>query len=186
MHPQADKGCMLNSTVVRVTHRYQLPVQRAFDAWLTPALAGRFLFATRTGNILHCEIDPQVGGRFTVTDRRPTADGDESFFEAQHHGVFIQIERPRKLVFDLRVEPYSDQATRVSLDFTALGDNLCEIVLIHELGASEDARANAERARLGWVNMLSELDKVLSTRSWGVNLETAVDRLFSAGSTRRH
>jgi uncharacterized protein YndB with AHSA1/START domain len=159
---------MPNPTTVRVTHRFNVPSARVFDAWLTPALAGRFLFATRTGNVLHCEIDPQVGGEFTVTDRRPTADGDDSFFDAQHRGVYVEIERPHRLSFDFSVEPYSDAATRVTIDIVSMGPQMCELVLTHNLGDDETARANAERTRKGWETMLSQLDKVLTTRVWGM------------------
>lgn len=153
--------------LVRVTHRYNVPAERVFDAWLTPAHAARFLFATRTGNVLHCEIEPAVGGGFTVTDRRPVADGDESFFDAQHRGTYVEIERPGRLVFDFSVEPYSSAATRVTLDFVPMGAHICELVLTHNLGWGEDAKANAERTRLGWTRMLDQLEKVLSTRTWG-------------------
>jgi uncharacterized protein YndB with AHSA1/START domain len=158
---------MPNPIIVRVTHRYNVPVERVFDAWLTPALAARFLFATRTGNVLHCEIDARVGGSFTVTDRRPVADGDESFFDAQHRGDYIEISRPHRLVFDFSVEPYSDAPTRVMLDFVTMGPNLCDLVLTHDLGDSEEAQANADRTRQGWTRMLAQLEKVLTTRSWG-------------------
>ncbi|MES3003873.1 MAG: SRPBCC domain-containing protein [Pseudomonadota bacterium] len=158
---------MPEPTIVRVTHRYNVAAERVFDAWITPALAGRFLFATRTGNVLHCEIDPQVGGNFTVTDRRPTADGDESFFDAQHRGVYVEIERPHRLAFDFSVEPYSDNATRVTVDVVQLGTSMCDLVLTHNLGDDETAKVMAERTRLGWTNMLAQLDKVLNTRSWG-------------------
>ena len=158
---------MTSPVTVRVTHRYNVSSERVFDAWLNPALAARFLFATRTGNVLHCEIDPSVGGEFTVTDRRPTADGDESFFDAQHRGVYVEIVRPHRLAFDFSVEPYSDAPTRVVIDIVSMGPNLCELVLTHNLGSDETAQVNADRTRKGWTTMLAQLDKVLTTRTWG-------------------
>jgi uncharacterized protein YndB with AHSA1/START domain len=158
---------MANPIIVRVTHRYNVPAQRVFDAWLTPAVAARFLFATRTGNVLHCEIDPQVGGGFTVTDRRPVADGEESFLEARHRGVYIEIDPPGRLVFDLSIEPSFDTPTRVTIDVVPMGVNMSDLVLVHDLGDSDNARANEERTRHGWTTMLKQLDKVLNTRSWG-------------------
>ncbi len=158
---------MAKSVTVRVTHNYNVPSERVFDAWMNPALAARFLFATRTGNILHCEIDPRVGGGFIVTDRRPTADGEESFFDAQHRGTYTEIERPHRLVFDFSVEPYSDAPTHVVIDIVPMGPNLCELVLTHDLGQGETAEVNADRTRKGWDTMLAHLDKVLTTRTWG-------------------
>jgi uncharacterized protein YndB with AHSA1/START domain len=161
---------MAEPIIVRVTHRYNVPVEKVFDAWLNPAQAGRFLFATRTGNILHCEIDPRVGGSFTVTDRRPNADGDESFFDAQHRGVYVEISRPHRLAFDFSVEPFFDDTTRVTIDFVPMGPNICELVLTHDLGDDEDARAYEQRTRQGWAAMLQQLDKVLTARSWGFKI----------------
>ena len=158
---------MSNNIIVRVTHRYNVPAERVFDAWLTPALAARFLFATRTGNVLHCDIDPRVGGGFTVTDRRPVADGEESFFDAQHRGTYVEIDRPGRLAFDFSVEPYSDAPTRVTIDVVTMGPHLSELVLTHDLGAGTEARANFDRTRLGWTRMLAQLEKVLTARSWG-------------------
>jgi uncharacterized protein YndB with AHSA1/START domain len=154
-------------TFVRVTHRYNVSAQRVFDAWLTPALAARFLFATRTGNILHCEIDPQIGGSFIVADRRPVTDGDESVFEARHRGVYIEIDRPGRLVFDLSIEPSVEAPARVKIDVVPMGPNLCELVLEHDLGDSDNARAKYELTRRSWAAMLAQLDKVLNTRTWG-------------------
>jgi uncharacterized protein YndB with AHSA1/START domain len=157
----------MSITTVRVTHRFNTSAQRVFDAWLTPALAARFLFTTRTGNVLNCEIDPQIGGGFTVTDRRPVTDGEESFFEARHRGVFTEIDRPGRLAFDLNIEPSADAPTRVTIDVVPMGLNMCDLVLKHELGEGENARAMAERTRQGWDIMLKQLDKVLTTRPWG-------------------
>ncbi len=154
-------------TIVRVTHRYTVAAERVFEAWLTPALAGRFLFATRTGNILHCEIEPRVGGYFIVTDRRPVPDGEESFFEAQHRGTYLAIDRPRRLVFEFGIEPFVEDATRVTIDIAPGAGHTCELTLTHELGDSPEAEANATRTRQGWVATLQLLEKVLTTRSWG-------------------
>jgi uncharacterized protein YndB with AHSA1/START domain len=158
---------MADPITVRVTHRYNVPAEKVFDAWLTPAQAGRFLFATRTGNILYCEIDPVVGGGFTVTDRRPNADGDESFFEAQHRGTYVEIVRPSRLAFDFSVEPFNDKPTRVTLDFVPMGPQITELVLTHDLGDDEDARNYRQRTQQGWTTMLAQLEKVLTTRTWG-------------------
>lgn len=151
---------------VHETHSYNVPAERVFDAWLTPAQAGRFLFASRTGNIMQCEIDPRIGGTFTVTDRRPNPDGDESFFEAQHRGTYVEIDRPRRLVFDFGVDPFGNDITRVTIDITPSGTG-CELVLTHDLGQSDEPAAHLERTRRGWSAMLHQLEKVLTTRLWG-------------------
>ena len=158
---------MSQPVTVRVTRRINVPAERAFDAWLTPSTAARFLFATRTGNILHCDIDPVVGGGFLVTDRRPVEDGLESFYEAQHRGTYVEIERPHRIVFDFSVEPSASPPTRVTLDFVPMGVSVCDLVLTHDMGQTDEARANAKRSEQGWTRMLDMLEKVLTTRTWG-------------------
>lgn len=152
---------MSSPVLVRVAHRYSAPAERVFDAWLTPSQASRFLFATRTGNVMKCEINPVVGGGFVVTDRRPLADGDESVFDAVHRGNYAVIDRPRLLVFDFVVASYSDHTTRVTLEFAAQGSNACEITLTHELGDSEEALEMEEMTRKGWAQMLATLEREL-------------------------
>jgi hypothetical protein len=48
--------------------------------------------------------------------------------------------------------------------------SICELVLTHDLGEGEDAKANAKRTEQGWTRMLEQLDKVLTTRTWGLGL----------------
>ena len=147
--------------MVRVAHRYSAPAERVFDAWLTPSQASRFLFATRTGNVMQCEINPVVGGGFIVTDRRPLADGDESVFDVVHRGNYVTIDRPRLLAFDFAVTAYSDHTTRVTLEFAAQGSSTCEITLTHDLGDSEEAWAMEAPTRKGWAQMLATLEREL-------------------------
>lgn len=161
---------MSSSVVIRVAHRYSAPAERVFDAWLTPGQAARFLFRTRTGNVMQCVITPEVGGGFTVTDRRPTADGDESVFDVVHMGKYVEISRPKRLVFDLTVLTYTEDTTRVTVDVVPLGPQASELVLTHEMGSGEPARIMEETTRKGWVNMLALMERELFPRRVGVHL----------------
>ena len=91
---------MTTPVTVRVTRRFSASPERVFDAWLDPAKARTFLFATKTGEMVKAETDPRVGGRFTFTDRRDGVDVD-------HMGEYLTIDRPRKLVFTFVVPLYS-------------------------------------------------------------------------------
>ena len=142
---------------VCVSHTYKGSAERVFDAWLTPVQAVRFLFATRTGNILRCEMTPHVGGGFVITDRRPDSDGEESLFEAEHHGRYIEIDRPRRLVFDFSVPP--GLPTRVTIDIAAQEPGTCELTLTHEMDDSDEAREYEEFTRRGWTRMLETLER---------------------------
>lgn len=163
-----DNSSMSVSLIVQVSHRYNVPAERVSDAWLTPSVASRFFFATRTGNILRCEIEAEVGGSFTVTDRRPHADGDESVFDAEHRGTYLEIDRPRRLVFDFSVPPYTDNPSRVVIAIAPVGVGACELTLSHDMGDSRYARPYEEQTRSGWTKMLATLDKELFTRRIGV------------------
>lgn len=162
---------MSSAVTVRVSHRYCAPAERVFDAWLTTAQAARFLFRTRTGNVMQCLIQPEVGGGFTVTDRRPAADGDESVFDVVHMGKYVEISRPNRLVFDLSVLSFgADETTRVTVDVQPLGSMACELTVTQELGAGREAHYNEEPARKGWTSMLQTMERELFPRRVGVQL----------------
>jgi uncharacterized protein YndB with AHSA1/START domain len=162
---------MSSPVVVKVSHRYSANAERVFDAWLTPGQASRFLFRTRTGNVMQCEITPEVGGGFTVTDRRPAADGDESVFDVVHMGKYLEIQRPRRLVFEFSVLSFgSDDPTRVTVDVQPLGPMASELTLTHEMGESGFARATEDASRKGWISMLQTMERELFPRRVGVQL----------------
>lgn len=133
---------------VRVQHRFSASSERVFDAWLDPAKAGKFLFATPEGRMVKAEIDPKVGGRFAFVDRR----GSD---EVEHVGEYLEISRPKRLVFNLRVPKYSSETTRVTIEIIPLGTG-CELTLSHDAVVE-----HLENARSGWAQILIALGKVV-------------------------
>jgi uncharacterized protein YndB with AHSA1/START domain len=134
---------------ITVTHDYAASPEQVFDAWLDPATVGEWLFATPQGRITQAEIDPRVGGGFTIVraDDMP----------ATHRGEYLELERPRRLVFDFWVEPYSEgQKTRVALDI-AQQDAGARLTLTHE-GVGDEWE---EKTRQGWGMILDRLAEVL-------------------------
>ena len=139
------------TATVRATHRYDASPERVFDAWLDPKVAGRFLFATPTGTMIKAQIDPCVGGHFTFTDRRPDM-GD-----VEHVGTYLEIDRPRRLVFDFAVPAYERTRTKITLEFAPDGDG-CVLTLTHE-GVFEEYVKQTEG---GWSMILDGLERALA------------------------
>lgn len=137
-------------TTVRVARAFQAPAERIFDAWLDPATSGKWLFATPTGEMQRVEIDARPGGKFRITERRDSEDVD-------HVGEYLELDRPRKLVFTFGVPKYSAGITRVTLDISPAG-NGCELTLTHDDVLVEWA----ERTREGWTLILENLAKQLA------------------------
>jgi uncharacterized protein YndB with AHSA1/START domain len=129
--------------------------ERVFDAWLDPARAGKFLFATATGRMVRVAIDARVGGRFAFVDRR---DGED----VEHVGEYLEIDRPRRLVFIFAVPKFSAQATRVAIDIVPAGSG-CTLTLAHE-GVLPDY---ADRTEVGWTGILDGLAGALAASKGG-------------------
>jgi uncharacterized protein YndB with AHSA1/START domain len=134
---------------VRVTHRYSESAERVFDAWLDPATAGRWLFATPTGQMIGVEIDARVGGSFIFVDRR---EGEN----IEHTGQYLEIVRPRQLVFSFSVPKYSKLSSTVSIDIAPIGTG-CGLTLTHDGVLAE----YASRTQEGWGKLLAALATTL-------------------------
>jgi uncharacterized protein YndB with AHSA1/START domain len=135
-----------SDTSVVVTHRYVAPSQRVFDAFLEVQVARRFLFATTTGEMITAEIDPRVGGHFTFVERRPDM-GD-----VRHVGEYLEIDRPRRLVFTFGVPQFDPGMTTVAIEIRPGGEG-CILTLTND-GVPPDF---AERNHEGWSRILGGL-----------------------------
>jgi uncharacterized protein YndB with AHSA1/START domain len=128
--------------IIQITRRFDASVERVFDAWLDPDKARRWLFATPTGQMVKVEIDARVGGSFVITDRRDNED-------VEHVGTYLEIDRPRRLVFSFGVPKFTSLLTRVSIDLRPLPTG-CELTLTHE-GVLPEWR---DRSQEGWGKLL--------------------------------
>jgi uncharacterized protein YndB with AHSA1/START domain len=137
------------SAILRITRRFDASIERVFDAWLDPEKAGKWLFATPTGQMVRVEIDARVGGSFNLTDSRDNED-------VEHLGTYLEIDRPHRLVFTFGVPKYSPQFTRVSIDLNPLPTG-CELTLTHE-GILPEWRDSAQE---GWGKILDSLATTL-------------------------
>jgi uncharacterized protein YndB with AHSA1/START domain len=131
--------------IVRVARHFDASAERVFDAWLDPQRAGRWLFATPTGCMVRVEIDARVGGRFVFVDRRNGED-------IEHTGQYLEIDRPKRLVFSFVVPKYSAVHTRVAIDIVPAGAG-CDLTLVHE-GVLPEYQ---EKTQSGWTAILDAL-----------------------------
>jgi uncharacterized protein YndB with AHSA1/START domain len=134
-----------------VTHSYAAAPERVFDAWLDPAIARRFLFATPTGEMIRAETDPRVGGAFTFVDRRPDM-GD-----VLHTGEYLEVQRPTRLAFTFGVPQYNPDFTKVLVEIAPTPGGGAHLTL-----TQSDVPAEwADRSKEGWGMILGWLEAAL-------------------------
>ncbi|HEX8466436.1 MAG TPA: SRPBCC domain-containing protein [Allosphingosinicella sp.] len=132
---------------MRVTRRFSASAETVFDAWLLEQGVGGWLFATPEGEMVRAEIEPHVGGRFEIVERR---DGEEVL----HTGNYEEMARPLRLAFSLQVPKYSPNPERVAIEIAPDSDG-CELTLSQTLSAG--APATAEQVERGWRAILDAL-----------------------------
>jgi len=145
--------------VVRVEHKLRSSPERVFDAWLDPVLIGRWMFgpALREEEILRIAVDARVGGAFSFLVRRRGQ-------EIDHVGNYLEIDRPRRLVFTWGIAENLPETSRVSItiDPAKSADGTRSVLtLVHEL---EPKWADfASRVEGGWTKMLAALDALFES-----------------------
>lgn len=135
---------------VRVTRYFEASPERVFDAWLVPRSLGQWMFGPRVRdeNVVRLDVDPRVGGNFSLKVER---NGEL----IDHVGRYLEIQRPRRLVFTWAVKDDSDDApSEVHIDIEASGSG-CVLTLAHRMDAKWSDYA--DRTRDAWTTMLDAL-----------------------------
>jgi uncharacterized protein YndB with AHSA1/START domain len=137
--------------LLTVTRRFNATPEQVFDAWLDPAVAGKWLFATPGGEMTRVEIDARVGGRFAIVERR----GDT---EAYHGGEYVALVRPKFLAFRFAVNPELSEAAMVKIDIVTV-DGGCEVTLVQAM--ERKFAEYVDRSKAGWEKLLEQLAGLL-------------------------
>jgi uncharacterized protein YndB with AHSA1/START domain len=139
---------MTDDYTVTVRREIAAPAEVLFDAWLDERSLSTWL---RPGGIreTRAETDPREGGTFRIV---MVDDGESSLL---HSGTYLEIDRPRRLVFT-----WSSPATRFRdsvVTVTFHPSPTSTVVEIHQVGLPDaDAQTSHDRS---WSDALRELER---------------------------
>jgi uncharacterized protein YndB with AHSA1/START domain len=134
---------------IRLAQRFDAPAERVFDAWIDPAIAGQWLFATASRPVARVEIDARAGGEF--------------HFESRYHGEdlvqagrYLELDRPRRIAFTLPARSRPSDLTRVRVEIES-EESGCRLTLVHESVLRDEATLVEGR----WAGMLYGLATIV-------------------------
>jgi len=130
---------------LRITRRFDAAPERVFDAWLDPARARRWLFTSPASERHSTDLDGRVGGKWTIADRRDGVD-----YTAL--GEYLEIDRPRRLVFSFGMPQFSPLSCIVTVEIVPDGDGC-----ILTLSQTDVAPAALKPTEAGWIDMFDAL-----------------------------
>ena len=137
-----------------VMHRFEASAARVFDAWFDPVWLGRWMFGpgVRDERIVRLALDARVGGKFSFVVNRQGA-------EIDHVGEYLEIDRPRLLVFTWATRDSLPETSRVIVEITPREIG-CDLKLTHLMGANWSAYV--DRAADAWSKMLDALERAIA------------------------
>ena len=149
---------MKGTVEAKVEHVFTASAERVYDAWLEPEIVRQWMTAATKqlglpGDVRRCEIDARVGGEFTFSDMRE--DG-----EAVHWGTYLEMERPRKLVFTWFTSGEEAKKNKSVVTLTLEPtDSGCIATIVH---AFDDKYAEyVPQTEQGWGAMLEQIGNIL-------------------------
>lgn len=136
---------------VRLTRHFDFPPARVFQAWTDPAKVRAWIASPESGDVLvRVDLNPRVGRGFALVVRRA---GEE----VCHSGEYIEVVKPRRLVFTWVVPAVSKETTLVSIDLQAVWSGT-DLTLKHE----RVLPADRTRTEARWAGILDTIGSLLS------------------------
>jgi uncharacterized protein YndB with AHSA1/START domain len=143
---------------LRMTRQFDATPERVFDAWTNPDLVGRWLFTSPADEAYTAQLDARVGSTWTISARREGVDYTAS-------GEYLEVDRPRRLVFTFAMLQFSPNSDRITVEFAPSGSGCLMtftqegIDIAAELGQlPEGAEGGSEQ---GWRLMFLGLEVLL-------------------------
>lgn len=136
-----------------VLHRFSVPAERVFDAWIDPAMLSRWMFGpnVREERVVKLNLDRKVGGKFSFVVER-------NGIEIDHVGEYLEIDRPRRLSFTWATRESLPDTSRVTVEIIPRVKG-CDVKLTHDM--SPKWADFVDKAAGSWTKMLDALDQTL-------------------------
>ena len=148
---------------VEVSHRFDAPAEKVFNAWLEPAQVRKWLSMALkslglSGEVKRVEIDPKTGGTFLFSDMRDGA-------EYCHWGTYMELDRPRRLAFTWNTVD-SDESDPCNVVLSIEPDGKGSIVtIVNEI--DEKWADEVGITEKGWLTILRSEEALLKKQSAG-------------------
>ena len=140
---------MSDGTAIEVTRVLPAAVDEVFRWWTEAELLSRWMSPAGSA---YAEVDLRVGGSFRVVMK----DAD---IEIDHTGEYLQIDRPRRLMFSWRSR-YAGTSSLVTVSLQPDGPASTRLVIVHTGLPTEVATEH----RSGWGAMADRLAMEIETR----------------------
>jgi uncharacterized protein YndB with AHSA1/START domain len=145
-----DRGDTAGATV-QLRRRVRASAEQVFDLWTKPDLMVRWMSPYPGAVDCKASCDLRPGGAFSLVMRSAESSREVS-------GTYVQIDRPRKLVFTWIGPLTNNVNTLVTVELTPRGDET-DLVLTHERLPTS---AIVEGHTRGWGHILDHLADAVS------------------------
>ncbi|MEN8145000.1 MAG: SRPBCC domain-containing protein [Gemmatimonadota bacterium] len=135
--------------LVNIERVFAASPEEVFDAWLDLDLL-RDWFCGGKAHVRLVEVDPQVGGAYRIV----MSDGER---EWDHSGTYLELDRPRRLVFTWHTPSTNFKETLVTVTLEGDGDGT-RLRLRHESLPADMVEAHHK----GWAELLEKLAMTLA------------------------
>lgn len=135
---------------LRLTHRFQAPRERVFDAWTNPEVLRRWWAAGPDWDTPEAVVDLRPGGGYRLSMRNPETDAVHTVI-----GEYTEVVPPERLAYTWRWEGQDGEETLVVVEFADAG-GATEVVVTHRGFSNGGVRDEHEH---GWRACLANLEQ---------------------------